>query len=104
MKYPRLTKDQLEVWLNDPATRCYLKALLATHSRKCEAIGNGAMLDRSSMENTYGGLREAEGVKFGLDSAMDVVGRLREHELLEEVQEGEAEVVMPEIEVIEVAI
>ena len=97
LDYPQITQDQLEVWLNNPVTKTYLQSLYFSHSQEKEAIGNGSCLNKESMERSFAAMNEAEGIKSGLTAAMDVVGLLNKHVLLEQA-EDRAEVVMPDLE------
>jgi len=84
VQYRELTQSQLEIWLNDPVTKTYLQCLWWSQDQVKEVMGSGLLVDRSSMENTYGQIREAEGQKTGLSQAMDIVGQLRRHKMIEE--------------------
>jgi len=97
LNYKQITQDQLELWLNNPVTKTYLQCLWWSQDQIKEIMGNGNLIDRSSMENTYGQMREAEGQKQGYLSSTDVLGQLMMHSMLD-FPEPIPTIKMPDIE------
>lgn len=88
-KYPRLTQDQVDIWLDSSVTKAVLDAYQWKQEQLREAFGNGAFVDSANSDITFGQIHSALGEMEGLEKASDPVALLHQYEMIEE-KDGEA--------------
>ena len=85
-KYPRLTENQLELWLNDPCTK-YLIDCLEWRQKDIDALLASPSLRQPDNNLTCQTMDNLQGQKTGLDTASDPVALFRHYELVKEEED-----------------
>ena len=83
-KYPRVTKAQLEIWLDNPVTQNYLKCLDFEVDKLSDAISSGALFDSSDNNLSMNKVHSVMGSRSAMTSAQDFPGLLTSYGMVEE--------------------
>lgn len=82
-KYPRISKDQLDLWLESPVTKVYLQCLEWSVEQISEVLGEGTWVSDNN-DKSMNVINRALGEKNGLLTAGKPESILRVHEMMEE--------------------
>lgn len=94
-KYPRVTRAQMDLWLNDPVTKNYLLAVNCYKEDVRDGIANGTYIDRTNNDLTCNELSFREGCVGAAQNLEKPVYMLEHYGLVElenEVMEDEEDV------------
>lgn len=78
-----MTQAQLEIWLDSPITKTYLKCLIWSGEQISEVLGKGGFVDPANNDYTSNNIHIALGEKAGLIKAGDPAAILAVHGMLE---------------------
>ncbi len=90
-KYKRITKNQYEIWKDNPVTVAYIQCLGWSFDQISEAMGKGAFVDASSSDLTMSQVHAALGHKRGLEMATNPMEMLKIHEMIDLKEDEENE-------------
>lgn len=71
LAHPQITTDQLDIWLANPVTKTYLKALGWKRDDQRESAGNGSIVDSSNADFTHAMIHQSLGQQEAYEKAAD---------------------------------
>jgi hypothetical protein len=83
-KYPRVTRNQLEIWLANPVTLNYLKCLEFEIEKLEVALSNEMLIDSANNDLSMNNIHSALGSKCGLRTAKHFEVLLNSYSMVEE--------------------
>ncbi len=90
-KYKRLTRSQVELWLDNPVTKYHLLNLADQIKDIEDKINSGSLRDPSNNDKTCNALSYWEGRKISYETAKDPESLLEHYAMIEvEVKKDEA--------------
>lgn len=87
-KYPRVTRNQLEIWLDNPVTINYLKCLEFESEKISKAFSNLSLIDSTNNDLSMNNIHSAIGSREGLRVASQAAFMLNEYGMVEAKNEG----------------
>ena len=70
-KYPRITQDQISIWLADPVTKTYFQCLHWMKEDVMDDMGKGGCIDSTNSDHTFAKSNVNLGYQQGLTYAYD---------------------------------
>jgi len=86
-RYPRVLKDSVEIWLNDPITKTYLKSLEFYLEQLQETRQQGGFVNDTSNDLTLRRLFQNLGAEQAIRHASEPMQMLSNYELLKELND-----------------
>ena len=90
-KYPRVTQAQLELWIINPVTVCYLQGLDFLNEELKDISCNGSLIDTANNDLSMNKIHSALGEAEGIGKAKEVASILKRYGLIEEAQKKDDE-------------
>ena len=84
MKHPQISRTQLELWLEDPATKALTKCLGWLQSDVKDEINTGSCVDMSNADLTLSRISQRTGQIEGLETASYFEDLFKRYEMIEE--------------------
>ena len=87
MEYPQLTGPQVEIWLNDPATKTLLQCFKWYVSDIQDEVNSGSFVDRTNNDTTCNNFHAMQGRKEAFELSGDAVSVLTRYAMIEEAKD-----------------
>ena len=88
--HPQVTKDQIEIWLQNPVTQVYLQSLQWFHEELVEHQGRDGQVDSTSSDVTFAATHINMGQKQGLVTAINYNSILERFGMIEPEKKEDA--------------